>query len=111
MSEHSSQTLEFEALDRAAFGAAGAAAAATAGLCGGRARGSLPKPAGTRGGETRGIKTGGGSCPPYRDLTEDEERDLLAQIDADQPDVLWIGTGVPRQEKWMAHIRPHVDVP
>ena len=28
-----------------------------------------------------------------------------------QPDVLWVGIGVPKQEKWMARMRERLDVP
>ena len=80
-------------------------------LYGGRDQGSLAQLALTMRRENPGIQIVGGFCPPYRDLTDEEEKDLFAQINRDRPDVLWIGTGVPRQEKWMAHIRPHLDVP
>ena len=34
-----------------------------------------------------------------------------AQINGAQPDVLWVGIGVPKQEKWMARMRDRLDVP
>ena len=80
-------------------------------LYGGRDQGSLAQLALNMRREDPGIRIVGGFCPPYRDLTPAEERDLFAQINADRPDVLWVGTGVPRQEKWMAYVRPHLDVP
>jgi N-acetylglucosaminyldiphosphoundecaprenol N-acetyl-beta-D-mannosaminyltransferase len=80
-------------------------------LYGGRDQGSLAQLALNLRRENPGIRIVGGFCPPYRELTEAEERDLFAQINADRPDVLWVGTGVPRQEKWMAYVRPHLDVP
>jgi N-acetylglucosaminyldiphosphoundecaprenol N-acetyl-beta-D-mannosaminyltransferase len=80
-------------------------------LYGGRDQGSLAQLALNMRRENPGIKIVGGFCPPYRDLTGEEEQALFAQINHDGPDVLWIGTGVPRQEKLMARIRPHLDVP
>lgn len=58
-----------------------------------------------------GIDIVGGWSPPFRPLTNDEEDRLVARINAARPDVLWVGTGVPRQEKWMARIRDRLEVP
>jgi N-acetylglucosaminyldiphosphoundecaprenol N-acetyl-beta-D-mannosaminyltransferase len=80
-------------------------------LYGGRDQGSLAQLALNLRRENPDIKIVGGYCPPYRDLTQEEEQALYAEINRAQPDVLWIGTGVPRQEKWMARIRPHLEVP
>ncbi|MGC2856648.1 WecB/TagA/CpsF family glycosyltransferase [Novispirillum sp. DQ9] len=49
--------------------------------------------------------------PPFRPLSEAEERDDAQAIDAARPDVLWVGLGAPRQEKWMARNRPRLQVP
>ena len=57
-----------------------------------------------------GIKIVGGYSP-FRALTRDEEDALVEQINAAKPDVLWVGIGVPKQEKWMAHMRDRLDVP
>ena len=53
----------------------------------------------------------GGYSPPFRDLTRDEESELVARIDASRPDVLWVGIGVPKQGKWMLRMRPRLEVP
>ena len=58
-----------------------------------------------------GIEIVGGYSPPFRDLSDAEERELVERIDRDRPDVLWIGIGVPKQEKWMARLRPRLEVP
>jgi N-acetylglucosaminyldiphosphoundecaprenol N-acetyl-beta-D-mannosaminyltransferase len=58
-----------------------------------------------------GIQIAGGHSPPHRQLTTDEERALAAQINADAPDVVWVGIGAPKQEQWMARMRPLVDAP
>jgi N-acetylglucosaminyldiphosphoundecaprenol N-acetyl-beta-D-mannosaminyltransferase len=58
-----------------------------------------------------GIVIAGGESPPHRPLTEAEDRALAARIDADAPDVVWVGIGAPRQEQWMARMRPHIEAP
>lgn len=58
-----------------------------------------------------GIRIAGGCSPPHRPLTEAEEAELAAQINSDRPDVVWVGVGVPKQEKWMAHMRGRLDPP
>jgi N-acetylglucosaminyldiphosphoundecaprenol N-acetyl-beta-D-mannosaminyltransferase len=58
-----------------------------------------------------GIKIVGGYAPPFRPLTGEEEDALVEQINRSRPDVLWIGIGVPKQEKWMARMRERLDVP
>ena len=48
-----------------------------------------------------GLKVAGTNCPPFRPLTSKEDAEIVAQINAARPDVLWIGLGAPKQEKWM----------
>jgi N-acetylglucosaminyldiphosphoundecaprenol N-acetyl-beta-D-mannosaminyltransferase len=80
-------------------------------LYGGRDQGSLVQLALSMRREHPGIQIVGGYSPPFRELTEEEEDALAAQINASQPDVLWVGIGVPKQEKWMARMRDRLDVP
>jgi len=58
-----------------------------------------------------GIKIVGGYSPPFRALRPEEEDALVAQINADKPDMLWVGIGVPKQELWMARMRERLEVP
>jgi N-acetylglucosaminyldiphosphoundecaprenol N-acetyl-beta-D-mannosaminyltransferase len=80
-------------------------------LYGGRDQGSLVQLALSLRRRHPGIKIVGGYSPPFRALTADEEDALVEQINEANPDVLWIGIGVPKQEKWMAHMRDRLDVP
>ena len=80
-------------------------------LFGGRDQGSLVQLALSMRRKHPGIQIVGGYSPPFRDLTDEEESALAAQINAQRPDVLWVGTGVPRQEKWMARMCERLDVP
>lgn len=43
-----------------------------------------------------------GICsPPFRPLTADEDAQQIEMIRAAAPDVLWVGLGCPKQERWM----------
>ena len=80
-------------------------------LYGGRDQGSLVQLALSLRQKHPGIKIVGGYSPPFRDLSRDEEDALVDQINESRPDVLWVGVGVPKQEKWMARMRDRLDVP
>jgi len=58
-----------------------------------------------------GLKIVGGYCPPHRTLTADEEAAVIEDIERSQADVVWVGIGVPKQEKWMAAMRPRLTAP
>jgi len=58
-----------------------------------------------------GLQLAGGWSPPHRELTDTELDAVAARIDAARPDVVWVGIGVPKQEKWMAAMRPRLDAP
>jgi N-acetylglucosaminyldiphosphoundecaprenol N-acetyl-beta-D-mannosaminyltransferase len=58
-----------------------------------------------------GVKIVGGFAPPYRPLEDEEREALAADINRSGADVVWVGIGVPKQEKWMAEMRPLLDVP
>ncbi|MGI8632950.1 MAG: WecB/TagA/CpsF family glycosyltransferase [Solirubrobacterales bacterium] len=58
-----------------------------------------------------GIQIVGGHAPPFRVLTPAEEQGMADRINADRPDVVWCGIGVPKQEKWMARMRGLVEAP
>jgi N-acetylglucosaminyldiphosphoundecaprenol N-acetyl-beta-D-mannosaminyltransferase len=80
-------------------------------LYGGRDQGHLVQLALRLRQQHGGIKIVGGYAPPFRELTPEEEDGIADQINAARPDVLWVGIGVPKQEKWMARMRDKLDVP
>jgi N-acetylglucosaminyldiphosphoundecaprenol N-acetyl-beta-D-mannosaminyltransferase len=49
-----------------------------------------------------GMIVAGCACPPFRALTEQEDQAMVDAINASGADVVWIGLGAPKQEKWMA---------
>jgi len=58
-----------------------------------------------------GLRIVGGFSPPFRALSAEEERDVVAAIDASGAEVVWVGTGQPKQEKWMLAMRPRLRAP
>jgi N-acetylglucosaminyldiphosphoundecaprenol N-acetyl-beta-D-mannosaminyltransferase len=59
----------------------------------------------------RGVHIVGGYVPPFRPLTAEEEDAVVDEINASGADVVWVGIGVPKQEKWMARMRDRLDAP
>jgi len=58
-----------------------------------------------------GLRIVGGHAPPFRPLSEEELNAIAADINRCRPDVVWVGIGVPKQEKWMAAMRSRLDAP
>jgi N-acetylglucosaminyldiphosphoundecaprenol N-acetyl-beta-D-mannosaminyltransferase len=58
-----------------------------------------------------GLQIVGGHAPPFRPLTAAEEDAVAADINRSRADVVWVGIGVPKQEKWMARMRERLDAP
>jgi N-acetylglucosaminyldiphosphoundecaprenol N-acetyl-beta-D-mannosaminyltransferase len=49
--------------------------------------------------------------PPFRSLTEEENKEVVRIINAARPDVVWVCLGCPKQEIWIHEIRNKLDVP
>ncbi len=49
-----------------------------------------------------GLKVAGTYSPPFRRLTPQEDAKIIQDINSARPDILWVGLGSPKQEKWMA---------
>jgi N-acetylglucosaminyldiphosphoundecaprenol N-acetyl-beta-D-mannosaminyltransferase len=67
-----------------------------------------------------GLQIVGASSPPhvgdvpgapFRELSPDEERRTAAEIDGSGAEIVWVGTGQPHQELWMARMRPLLAAP
>jgi N-acetylglucosaminyldiphosphoundecaprenol N-acetyl-beta-D-mannosaminyltransferase len=58
-----------------------------------------------------GLRLVGGMSPPHRPLTAQEEDAVAHDINASGAAVVWVGIGVPKQEKWMARMRDRLDAP
>ena len=48
-----------------------------------------------------GIVVKGYYSPPFRELTPEEDEADVEMINASGADIIWIGLGAPKQEKWM----------
>ena len=55
--------------------------------------------------------TAGTFCPPFRPMTSHEERKMIDQINAAHPDILWVGLGLLKQERWIAEHLDKINVP
>ncbi len=52
-----------------------------------------------------GVKIAGTYCPPFRKLSEEEDREVCEKINTSKADIVWIGLSTPKQEYWMnAHL-------
>lgn len=49
-----------------------------------------------------GLQIAGMYSPPFRVITEEEDRAIVDRINETKPDFVWVGLGAPKQEKWMA---------
>jgi N-acetylglucosaminyldiphosphoundecaprenol N-acetyl-beta-D-mannosaminyltransferase len=58
-----------------------------------------------------GINVVGSYAPPFRPLSPDERAAVVEDINESEADVVWVGIGVPKQEKWMAMMRPDLEAP
>ena len=56
-----------------------------------------------------GIKIVGTHSPPFRELTEAEDREVVKEVNSAQPDIVWVGLGTPKQERWMADHIEHLN--
>jgi N-acetylglucosaminyldiphosphoundecaprenol N-acetyl-beta-D-mannosaminyltransferase len=78
-------------------------------LYGGRNQGALVQLALNLRQRYPGIKIVGGYAPPFRELSDDERVAVAEEINRSGADVVWVGIGVPKQEKWMAQMRDSLD--
>ena len=49
-----------------------------------------------------GLHVAGSYCPPFRALTAQEDREVIARINESHADIVWVGISTPKQENWMA---------
>ena len=80
-------------------------------LYGGRNQGALVQLALNLRQRFPGVKIVGGYSPPFRDLSEEEEEAIVAEMNGSKADVIWVGVGAPKQEKWMAAMRDRLEAP
>ncbi len=58
-----------------------------------------------------GLVVAGGSSPPFRELTAEEDERELELINRSGAAIVWVGTGQPKQELWMHEMRDRLRPP
>jgi len=58
-----------------------------------------------------GLNVVGTCSPPFRPLSAEENDEMVEMIDRAAPDVLWVGLGTPKQERWTHEYKSRLRVP
>ncbi|MBA4374502.1 MAG: glycosyltransferase [Thermodesulfovibrio sp.] len=58
-----------------------------------------------------GHKIAGLYSPPFRQLTPEEDEEILKMINESHADVLWVGLGLPKQERWIDEHKERLQIP
>lgn len=54
------------------------------------------------------LRIAGMYAPPFRDLTKDEDEEIVRRINESGADFVWVALGAPKQERWMYEHRNKV---
>jgi N-acetylglucosaminyldiphosphoundecaprenol N-acetyl-beta-D-mannosaminyltransferase len=58
-----------------------------------------------------GIVIAGAQAPPFRSLSAEEDEQAVRMINLVRPDVVWVGLGSPKQERWMSEHAGRIKAP
>ena len=58
-----------------------------------------------------GIHIAGTYSPPFRPLSDEEKESIIQRIDESNADIVWVGLGTPKQDKWIAEFIHHLQAP
>jgi N-acetylglucosaminyldiphosphoundecaprenol N-acetyl-beta-D-mannosaminyltransferase len=58
-----------------------------------------------------GMRVSGTFSPPFRPLNGNEEEEIAHLISSAAPDIVWVGLGTPKQERWMHEHKNLLRVP
>lgn len=47
--------------------------------------------------------------PPFRKMSESEDKQMTEMINGTEPDFVWVGLGAPKQERWMSEHQGHIN--
>jgi N-acetylglucosaminyldiphosphoundecaprenol N-acetyl-beta-D-mannosaminyltransferase len=56
-----------------------------------------------------GFITAGTYCPPFRELTGEEENKMINLINESNADIVWVGLGLLKQERWIKKYKDRID--
>jgi N-acetylglucosaminyldiphosphoundecaprenol N-acetyl-beta-D-mannosaminyltransferase len=57
------------------------------------------------------LEVAGAICPPFRELTPEEDQAVVDVINAARPHIVWVGLSTPKQEFWMAEHLGRIEAP
>jgi N-acetylglucosaminyldiphosphoundecaprenol N-acetyl-beta-D-mannosaminyltransferase len=57
------------------------------------------------------LEVVGTHCPPFRELTPEEDQADIDAINMARPDIIWVGLSTPKQEFWMARHLGRIEAP
>lgn len=58
-----------------------------------------------------GLSVAGCYSPPFRPLEDAERDELVERLNASGAQLVWVGLSTPKQERWMAEMRPRLEAP
>ncbi|MBL8323723.1 MAG: WecB/TagA/CpsF family glycosyltransferase [Rubrivivax sp.] len=58
-----------------------------------------------------GLVVCGTYCPPFRDLSPEEDEAVVEQINVSGADIVWVGLGLVKQERWIQQHLQRVKAP
>lgn len=58
-----------------------------------------------------GLQIAGAYCPPFRALTQTEDDEVTSLINCARADIVCVGLGTPKQERWMFEHRAGLTAP
>jgi N-acetylglucosaminyldiphosphoundecaprenol N-acetyl-beta-D-mannosaminyltransferase len=58
-----------------------------------------------------GLQVAGTYSPPFRELTPEEDEEVVDRINRCAPDIVWVGLGAPKQEIWAWDHRGRLSAP
>lgn len=56
-----------------------------------------------------GLAVSGQMSPPFRELSDAEWLEIIAEINASGANIVWLCLGAPKQERWMGKFAKHLD--
>lgn len=62
-------------------------------------------------GDFPGLEVCGVYCPPFRNLTIEEDEEIVRLINEAKPDIVWVGLGLLKQESWIREHLGRVNAP
>ena len=58
-----------------------------------------------------GLTVAGELSPPFRAVSPSEDDEIVERVNATRPDIVWVGLGSPKQERWMAEHKGRISAP